>query len=226
MKQYSTDPREDIQTIRDIMERSSRFLSLSGLSGIVAGFCALAGAAVAWFFILGRDGIPYGDYPGDPGFSSIRFYLILDAVAVLGLAMSGALWFSRRKARRSGQRSWTPASRRLLAHLLIPLATGGLFILILLHRNRLELVAPAMLIFYGLSLVGAAKFTFGEIRSLGLAEIALGLIAALFPAWGLAAWTLGFGVLHIIYGAVMYRRHDVPGPQRKGNRDEEDSMNS
>ena len=42
---------ETLQDIKKIMERSSRFLSLSGLSGIAAGICALAGSVIAYKWI-------------------------------------------------------------------------------------------------------------------------------------------------------------------------------
>jgi hypothetical protein len=211
MRANSTNPNEDLQTIREIMERSSKFLSLSGLSGVFAGICALIGAAIAWFFILESGHVPLDKYLSSQAVwstSGTRFYLALDAALVLVLAFLGAIYFSQRKARKAGQQIWTLSTRRLLIHLLIPLLAGGIFILILVFRNNLELVAPVMLIFYGLSLVNAGKFTLGEIHYLGLTEIVLGILAGVFIHQGLLFWTLGFGVMHLIYGAVMYYRHE------------------
>jgi hypothetical protein len=204
MKTNSSHPSEDLQAIRDIMERSSKFLSLSGLSGIFAGLCALTGAAVAWFFILN---------PGQTEMSAsgVRLFLMLDALLVLISAFLGAVYFSYRKAGKSGQSLWNHATRRVLIHLLIPLASGGIFILILASWNNLQLASSAMLIFYGLSLVNAGKFTFGEIHYLGLTEIALGILAGFFSGLGLLFWTIGFGLMHIIYGSVVYFRHERQG---------------
>jgi len=211
MKTNLTNPREDLQTIREIMERSSKFLSLSGLSGIFAGICALIGASVAWFFILDSGHVQYDEYmriPGGWSTSGIRFYLALDAMLVLGIAALGAYFFSQRKARKAGQKFWTKTTQRLLVHLMIPLVSGGIFTLILVFRNNLELVTSVMLIFYGLSLVNAGKFTFDELHYLGLTEIVLGILAGVFINHGLIFWTIGFGLMHIIYGAVMYYRHE------------------
>ena len=209
MKANKTKPNEDLQTIRAMMERSSKFLSLSGLSGIFAGICALVGAAIAWFFILDRGHARYINFGFEdllvPG---ILVYLIIDAVFVVTLAVFGAIFFSYRKGRKSGQQVWNFSTRRLLIHFMIPLVSGGFFILILLFQNNGFLVAPVMLIFYGLSLVNAGKFTFGEIHYLGLTEIFLGILAGLYPHHGLLFWTIGFGVMHIIYGAVMFYRHE------------------
>jgi hypothetical protein len=211
MKTTLSNPGEDLQAIRDIMERSSKFISLSGLSGIFAGLCALAGAAVAWFFIPDALHLPStpettGAYEGLAGYN--LFYMVLVALLVLVTAAMGATWFSFRKARKAGQPFWTHPTRRLLINLLIPLAAGGLFTLILLYRNHPELAASAMLIFYGLALVNAGKFTFGEIHYLGLTEIMLGILAGIFVQYGFLIWTIGFGLMHIVYGTAMYYRHE------------------
>jgi hypothetical protein len=211
MKNNATNPGEDLQAIREIMERSSKFLSLSGLSGVFAGVCALLGAAIAWLFILDPGHIQYDEYiysPGSATTTGIRLYLALDALLILVFAVLGAVYFSHRKAKNAGQQFWTNSTRRLAVHLMIPLATGGIFALILVFRNNFELVAPVMLIFYGLSLVNAGKFTFGEIHYLGLTEIALGILAGFFINYGLVFWTTGFGVMHIVYGTVMYYRYE------------------
>jgi hypothetical protein len=211
MKANITNPKEDLQTIREIMERSSKFLSLSGLSGIFAGVCALTGAAFAWFIILDSGRVPYDEYMGGQGgslTSGIRYNLALDAILVLGLAVLGAILFSQRNARKAGQKFWTISTQRLLVHLMIPLIAGGSFTLILLSRDNLELIPAVMLIFYGLSLVNAGKFTFSEIHYLGLTQIVLGILAGVFISYGLLLWTIGFGMMHIVYGAVMYYRYE------------------
>ena len=210
MKNNSIHPTEDIQAIRDIMERSSKFLSLSGLSGIFAGICALAGTAIAWFIILDSGQIKYDEFMrglDGASTSTVRFYLALDALLVLAAAVLGAAYFSFRKAKKSGQKFWTLTSKRMVFHLMIPLVTGGIFTLILAFQNNLTLVASVMLIFYGLSLVNAGKFTFGEIHYLGLTEIALGIMAGIFTNYGMFFWAAGFGLMHIIYGTVMFYRH-------------------
>ena len=211
MKTNSTNPKEDLQTIREIMERSSKYMSLSGLSGIFAGACALIGAAIAWYFILDSGHVQYDEYmriPIDWTTTGVRFYLAIDAILVLCFAALGAIYFSQRKARKAGQRFWTSLSQRLLVHLMIPLVSGGIFTLILVFRNNLELVASVMLIFYGLSLVNAGKFTFSEIHYLGLTEIVLGILSGVFINHGLLFWSIGFGLMHIVYGTVMYYRHE------------------
>ena len=211
MKNRSANPSDDIQAIRSLMEQSSKFLSLSGLAGVFAGVAAIAGAVAAWFLVLDSGRTPYSGLlspDGGTANSAAWAALALIAAIVLVLAVSGAVYLSYRKARKAGRKLWTHPTKNLLAHFLIPLITGGLFILILVIHNRQDLVPAAMLVFYGLSLVNAGKFTFGEIQSLGLTSIVLGLLAGVLPAQGLLLWTAGFGLMHIIYGTVMYRRRE------------------
>jgi hypothetical protein len=183
---------EDIKTIRKIMEESSRFLSLSGFSGVFTGAFAIAGALVAYFLPL-----------------TLRWQFFLDATIVLTLSILVSFYLSLKKARHEGKNFWTPVSKRLLINLFIPLATGGIFVLALLIQNLVLLIIPCFLVFYGLALVNAGKFTYGEIFYLGLLEIVTGLISAFFPAFGLVFWIIGFGILHIIYGLVMYRKYEA-----------------
>lgn len=191
---------EDIRVIRKMMEDSSRFLSLSGISGVLAGITAIAGAAVAYLLILDKGS-------KDP--SSALWQLMADAIAVLVIAVLCALSLSMKKARKDGKSILSPVSKRLLINLLIPLTAGGAFAVVLLLNNYFQLIIPAFLIFYGLALVNAGKFTFGEIFYLGLLEVLTGLIAAFVPGWGLLFWIFGFGILHIIYGMAMYRKYEA-----------------
>jgi hypothetical protein len=210
MKTNSFHPNEDLQAIREIMEKSSKFLSLSGLSGVFAGICALAGAAAAWFFILDSGNVSYSGYilNQETSASGTGFYFAIDALLVLLFAILGAVFFSFRKARKAGLRFWTNSTRRLIFHLMLPLVSGGIIILVLIFRGKIDLVVPLMLVFYGLALVNAGKFTFGEIHYLGLTQIALGILAVIFIEQSLIFWIVGFGLMHIVYGTVMYYRHE------------------
>ncbi len=211
MKTNSVNPKEDLQAIREIMERSSKFMLLNSWAGFFAGTCALIGAAVAWFVVLDSGRIHYDEFlcsvDGSP-INNVTIGLGIDAIVVLFAAGIAALYFSFRKARKAGQKFWTSQTKRVLYHLLIPLVSGAVFVLILVFRNDIDLTVSAMLIFYGLALVNAGKFTSPEIHYLGMSEVVLGLLAGIFAPYGILFWVLGFGVLHFIYGAVMYYRHE------------------
>jgi hypothetical protein len=198
---------KDIESIRQLMERSVKFLSLSGLSGILAGVYAIAGATVAYLIMDQR--VTPGDFHDQASTEfMIAIKLLSIALAVLmGSLITGYL-LAAAKAKKLGVRIWDATSKRLTVNLAIPLVAGGLFILILLANGHYEVAVPACLIFYGLALINASQNLFDEFRYLGYCEIISGLIAAIIPGYGLFFWAFGFGVLHIIYGAVMFKKYD------------------
>ena len=104
---------------------------------------------------------------------------------------------------------WDSTARRMVISLFVPLATGGIFCLILLYHHLVFLMAPSTLLFYGLALINASKYTLHEARVLGISEVILGLMAAWLVGYGLLFWAIGFGVLHIFYGLMMYFRYEA-----------------
>jgi len=203
---------EALTEIRSMMERSSRFISLSGLSGVSAGIFALIGAAVAYYhFHLGINNSALYDYVASSDENSrFDFYVFCFTLGglVLIASLASGIFFTVRKAKRKGQGIWDSTAKRVLINLFIPLAAGGLFCLELLYYRLVGLVPPATLIFYGLALINASKYTLHDIRFLGICEVILGLISSLFLEYALLFWSLGFGVLHIIYGIVMYVKYE------------------
>jgi hypothetical protein len=202
---------EDLRVIRKVMEESSRFLSLSGLSGLFAGMIALAGTAIAVFVFLKGRILITGDFFNDYTaleISSLKLKISLLAAIVLIAAIGLSSWLSYRKSIRKGLKIWTPVSKRFLANLLVPLVAGGILIVILYFRHDWSLILPAMLIFYGLALVSATKFTYSDIFYLGLIEVICGLAAAAFPSYAIILWATGFGLLHMVYGLLMYRKYE------------------
>lgn len=217
-KNQPLDSLQDVKDIRRMMERSSRFISLSGLSGISAGLCALAGAAIARYGIFESY---YADYNSRGAFDLVDFQklkwqLTMLAAGVFFAAFVSAFYFTWRKSNQQGSTLWNPTSRRLFWNMIIPLVAGGFFILSMLQYNEWRFIAPASLIFYGLALVNASKYTLTDIRYLGYCEIALGLINMQFTGYGLYFWAVGFGVLHILYGIVMWFKYER-SPEQTGS---------
>ena len=197
---------EDLLHIRSMMERSSRFISLSGLSGVFAGISAIIGAVYV-FFAFKREGIDYFDGERNIFSRDLVHELFITGIVILISALVSGYIFTANKSRKKGLKIWDATTRRLLITFAIPLITGGLFCLILLKYQLFVFVAPTTLIFYGLALVGAERYTLTDLKYLGYCQIILGLISCLFLGWGLIAWTLGFGVLHIVYGWSMHRKY-------------------
>ncbi|NLR89841.1 hypothetical protein [Flammeovirga agarivorans] len=188
----------DLKEIKDIMNRSSRFLSLSGLSGISAGFCALVGAYFAYdiLYNIGYNRTIIGQKKIDA--------LVVIGIVTLLAALGSALFFTFREAKKNGRTLWDLQAKRLLINMMIPLVAGGVLTLSLVEKGFIGLAAPLTLIFYGLALVNASKYSVSELRGMGILEIILGLLATQFIGYGLWFWTIGFGVLHIVYGTYMY----------------------
>ncbi len=196
---------EDLKEIKDIMNRSSRFISLSGLSGISAGITALIGAYLAYQTVYFEQ--DYLGYRRAFLTSESLMQLLLIAIGTLFVAVGTGIYFTTQKTKKQNQKIWDAQTKRLLINLAIPLATGGILCLILINKGYIGIVAPLTLIFYGLGLVNASKYTLNEIRSLGILEVILGLISIQFIGYGLLFWSIGFGVLHIIYGVIMQLKY-------------------
>ncbi len=199
---------DTLNDIRNIMNRSSKFISLSGLSGIFAGITALVGA---YFAHKALKGYVAGDYGyGMDADSDIEIELLKIGILVLIIAILGGIFFTYRQGKKKNLSLWDNTSKNLLINLFIPLFTGGLFVigLLLNHSNSVGLIAPSTLVFYGLALINASKFTYSDIRFLGICEIILGIIAMFNIGLGLYFWAVGFGVLHILYGSIMYFKYE------------------
>lgn len=197
---------KDISEIKSIMNKSTRFISLSGLSGILAGVYALIGAFTA-NYLIGN----YQNYAHKVSYLPISYleYLLLGiALLVLSLSILTAYGLSSKKARKNKEKIWDSSAKRLVVNFLIPLVSGGLFCMVLYQYGLVGLIAPCTLIFYGLACLNASKYTLGDIRYLGVFNIIIGLISTQFIGFNLYFWAFGFGVMHIVYGALMYSKYD------------------
>ncbi len=191
----------DIAEIRSMMERSSKFLSLSGWAGIMAGIYALLGAYIAFTFLNFRPEELFYSTSGPSPFNLTK--VILLAVTILIMALGTAVFLSYKRASKRNEKLWNPTAKQLLASMMVPLVVGGILILLMILKGLIGLVVPFSLLFYGLALFNASRYTYQEVKILGLTEIILGLISSWFVEYGLLFWALGFGVVHIIYGIHM-----------------------
>ncbi|WP_164465163.1 hypothetical protein [Chryseobacterium lactis] len=197
---------EDLSHIRSMMERSSRFISLSGLSGVVAGVVALLGAGYA-YYAMEREKVNY-THGGRLFYDkSLVQELVLTGLIVLVIAVLSGYIFTANKSKKKGLKIWDATTRRLIVTFAIPLAAGGIFCSALIFHHLFVWIAPVTLIFYGLALVSAERYTLPDIKYLGYCEIVLGLLASFVLGWGLVFWSVGFGVLHIVYGLIMHKKY-------------------
>lgn len=192
---------QDITEIRNMMERSTKFLSLSGLSGVLAGVYALIGVYFGYKII--------GFNPNHINYDHEKFpQAIIIAMVVMVLAIGTAIILSISKANKTGEKFWNSSAKRLVINMTVPLVVGGLLILILISNGIIGLVAPLTLLFYGLALYNASKFTYEDVRSLAVIEMGLGLLGAYFIQYSLLLWATGFGIVHIVYGIYIYYRYE------------------
>lgn len=213
-------PLEALLDIRRMMERSSRFISLSGWSGIAAGLCALIGAKLADTKIkayeaarsAGGDGLRSGRLLD---FSSSRLLqdLLWIAAGTFISALVLAFLFTYIRSRKHAVPIWDHVTQRLLWNTLLPMLVGGFFLFRALQLQYYDILAPGCLLFYGLALVNGSKYTLGEVRFLGYGQIVLGLISLWVMHNGLLFWAAGFGLLHIVYGALMWWKYERAAQQ-------------
>ncbi len=201
-----------LSEIRSLMERSSRCLSLSGLSGIAAGSVAILFGSYAWWYIGGGNfASPIevtNRFLALPLSSTTFLHVVLIASLTLVLAIGSALFFTWQNSRKKGLKIWDASTKYFLINLFLPLLAGGVFCLALTYHGELYLLASTTLVFYGLALLNASRYTHKEIRYLAISEIVLGLISLFLIGYGIIFWLLGFGLLHIVYGLLMYLKHE------------------
>lgn len=197
---------EDLVHIRSMMERSSRFISLSGLSGVFAGLSALLGGVYV-YQLFNANGIEYFEDNHQLYSTSLITELILTAFVILFFALAFGVFFTVRKSKKLNLPIWTSATKNMLFNLAIPLIAGAVFCFALVYHKMFILVAPSTLIFYGLALLNAEKYTYSDIKYLGFSEVILGSIALFFVGYGLVFWILGFGILHIFYGLLLFKKY-------------------
>jgi hypothetical protein len=206
----SKEQLEAIQEMRNMMERSSRFLSLSGLAGVAVGIIALIGVFV---FFLKLDISPWEPvYPdilfatAPEGVISNLDFMLTDSILILACSLAVGIWMSANRAKKNKHSLWDAPAKRLLINLMIPLVSGGMLCLIFIGKGLSPYLASLTMIFYGLALVNASKYSLDEIRNLGLLEILCGLLAAWEPKYGVLIWGMGFGLLHIGYGLLIHSK--------------------
>lgn len=201
-----------IKDIRNIMERSTRFISLSGLSGAFVGVLSLMGVGIIyWLLNLNSNASPYyADIISTDGvvnsFVLDLFFLVFGSVFLLSVMI--VLLMAVYNAKRHGLTFWNSTAKRFLLNMAIPLSAGGAYIGVLLYHGHVELVLPSTLIFYGFALLNGGKYTFDDIRLLGMIQLLTGLTASIFVDYGLLLWALGFGILNIVFGLRVYVKYE------------------
>lgn len=188
---------ESVNEIKELMEKSSKFISVSGLAAILAGIYALAGAYIATQVIT----------PETHLIVTLEFMAII-ALSVLATAAVTAGILSYCKSQKTGQSFFSRLTYRALWNFSLPMLTGGALCISLLLHGYYDILSSVMLLFYGLTLVNVSKFTYANIAWLGYAFICLGVIDSFWEGHALLFWTIGFGGFHILYGILFYLHYE------------------
>lgn len=198
----------DIADMRSMLERSSKYLSLSGLGALMTGMYALVACFVAYKVFCIDPGTLTSSYTSDGAFEPTLLKVLFLAMAVLIVSLVTVFYLSYKKATKKQEKFWNPTAKRVLLNMALPLVAGGILILILVAKGLPQYMAALSLLFYGLAFFNASKFTLDEVRSMAIIEIALGLLSAWFVEYSLWFWALGFGIVHIVYGIFIYYRYE------------------
>lgn len=193
-----------LSDIRNMMEKSSRFVSLTGLSSILVGIYACIGAAAAYYLFGSSEALMLNVN------TSSKLEITVGLALILILACIGTVVLSSRlKARKNNQHlKLDQTAKRLLWNFFLPLLAGGILCLALLSQQHYGLTSSIMLIFYGIALINASNYTYSNTKYLGYAELILGMADSFVQGYALVFWTLGFGIFHIIYGILFYLKYD------------------
>jgi hypothetical protein len=179
----------NIQFIRETMERATLFTAVPGWGGAAMGVVALGTATIAGF----QTKTPYW----------LATWLV---GALVSIGVGGfALW---RKARNLNHALFSGSGRRFLLSFSPPIVVGALLTVVLYRHRAADLLPGTWLLLYGTGVMGGGAFSVRAVPLMGLLFTALGSVAIFLPLtvgnWFMAA---GFGVLHIVFGIVIARRH-------------------
>lgn len=180
---------ENLRFIRETMERSASFTAVSGWAGVAMGAVALAAAAVARL-------------QQDPRVWLAVWLLaaaVSFAVAVGGMAV---------KSRSVGMPLFSGPGRKFASSFAPPIVVGGLLTVALFVAGEIRLLPGTWLLLYGAAVVTGGAHSVRVVPLMGAVFMATGAVALLAPpAWADAFMALGFGMLHVVFGLVIARKH-------------------
>ena len=180
---------ENLRFIRETMDRSATFSAVPGTGGIAMGVLGLAAALLS-----AREATPSG--------------WLLVWLAVAPLAAAVGVFFLTRKARATNVALGRGAGRRFALALVPPLLAGAALTAGLVSARAFDVLPGLWLLLYGIAVLAAGAHSVPAVRLFGAALLVFGFaaLAAPFPAAN-ALLGAGFGLGHIVTGAVVARRH-------------------
>jgi uncharacterized membrane protein HdeD (DUF308 family) len=180
---------ESLDFIRSTMARSASFTAVPGRGGVVMG---VVGIAAAWM---------------SSSQPSSRAWLVIWVVAA-AFASSVGLASMWRKARAARMPLWSAAGRRFAQAFVPALAAGAAHTAAAVAEGRETHLPGTWLLLYGAAVIAAASASVRVLTAFGAALMTLGVVALVAPPrWGTLCLGIGFGVLHIVFGVIVARKH-------------------
>ncbi|MFK8060597.1 MAG: hypothetical protein AB8B78_10950 [Polaribacter sp.] len=187
----------DISEIKTLMSKSSKFISLSGLSGILAGVYSLLGAGYYFFGIKSED-----------DFSSSIIPITVIVLIVFFATTITTVFFTSKRSKITGEKIWGDSTKNLIVSFSTTFYIGVICILILYFKEEYTYLLALLILFYGIAIINASRHTNVIIQPLGFIEVVIGLLCIIYPEFSLWFCILGFGIIHIIYGSIFYFKYD------------------
>ena len=180
---------ENLQFIRETMERSTSFTAVPGYGGMLMGATAIAAAVVA----------------------SYQVYLVNSLAIWLGeaaLAFAIGLLAMWQKSKLAGQSLFSTPAKKFAFGFTPPLLAGVIITLGLWRNEHYYVLAPVCIICYGVAVICGGAFSARVVPVMGWCFMAVGTAAFLLPSsYGNLMMGLSFGALHMIFGAVIARKY-------------------
>ncbi len=206
------EAREHLRVIRQTMERSTKYSTLSGLSGVLIGLVAIVGVWLTSRLtpptpidVSSSLPIPYDVLNSQ---QSYRWDIGLIWCAVLALAVTIDFVANKRRAARVGKTVMSPIGGHIILAALPAFFGGAVLTYFLLQHNLAFSVWGVWMLCYGLAICAVGLFSVKPVSVLGGAFVLAGAVTLLLPAGAqLPMMALTFGGFHIGYGILMARRH-------------------
>lgn len=190
---------ENLRVIRELMERSTRYTTFSGYSGVLAGTASITGCIITWLLQQGPSGL----YP-----ARVPFLLTWSLVVLFAIGADYLL--TKRHAARVGKHILSRLGQQMAFASLPGLGTGALLTLLLVRHHLLNEVYPLWMLCYGIAICAVGLFSQREVKYLGALFLCAGALTLVLiqgqPGWGLPMMALSFGGFHIVWGVLMARR--------------------